>query len=547
MTSGRGATRSALVVLAATVLALGPLPVAAAPPTPKTYDGPAYSPALGAPTRPENQSKLWFHAGAWWALLLDPTGHVVRVHELMPDHTWRPTSAVVTSDAGDVGDAVPDGDAVHVVSRHGDGSLFYVRLTFDAGTRDYRAGPPSLVFDRGGSAAATIARDSTGRLWIGYATAIRTVVTYSDDGQTWSTNIPLSVRAQDGPTEMAALVAYDDRIGILWSDQLTGSFQFASHRDGDDPTAWAREQAVGSAGLSDDHINLKRIDGESGDTLVAAIKTSLDDAGAGDDAPLIEVLIRRPDGRWTAAPAGTIADGLTDAVLQVDQETRTVHLFASQHGNIVTKQASFDDLQFTGTPELFAVSGSGGNSNPTGSRNAVDAGTGMVVLSSDETAKAYRHAEAPVGDGAPRVDPSDTTPPARPEDLDGRAVDAGTVALTWAEVVDTGQWVPAEDGARASGYVITRDGVEIATVSEPVFRDEVRDESASRRATVEYTVLAVDASGNRSEAARVVVELPAAGKRPLSPGLVASIAAVGALAAGGGAYLLRRRRLALAE
>jgi hypothetical protein len=123
------------------------------------------------------------------------------------------------------------------------------------------------------------------------------------------------------------------------------------------------------------------------------------------------------------------------------------------------------------------------------------------------------------------------------------------VALTWAEVVDTDRWVPAADGAPASEYVVLRDGAEIATVPEPVFRDEVRTEAAATGpTTVEYAVLAVDASGNRSEAASVVVELPAAGEGAFDRAWLAPMAAIVLLAAGGVVYLLiRRRRLALAE
>ena len=87
----------------------------------RTYPGPAYSPQVATAARRArgHQSKVWFHAGAWWALMLEPTGRAVRVSELLPDHTWRPTSAVVNPDAIDAGDALVDGDDVHVVDPPG--------------------------------------------------------------------------------------------------------------------------------------------------------------------------------------------------------------------------------------------------------------------------------------------------------------------------------------------------------------------------------------------------------------------------------------------
>src|SRR4051794_4785255 len=112
--------RMLLVALLAAALPMaGPSPATADQGAlPRTYDGPAYSSTYTEPpTEGESQSKLWFLADAWWALLVEPSGKSVRVYELMPDHTWRPTSAVVNTDAGDVGDALRDGDTVHVITR----------------------------------------------------------------------------------------------------------------------------------------------------------------------------------------------------------------------------------------------------------------------------------------------------------------------------------------------------------------------------------------------------------------------------------------------
>src|SRR4051812_8504358 len=113
MSTGRRATaRLGGALLACALSGIGGLPLAAAEEKPPgTYGGPDYTVDYPQPpTRSENQSKLWFAADAWWALMLEPTGRVARVFELMPDHTWRPTSAVVNTDVADLGDAVHDGD-----------------------------------------------------------------------------------------------------------------------------------------------------------------------------------------------------------------------------------------------------------------------------------------------------------------------------------------------------------------------------------------------------------------------------------------------------
>src|SRR4051812_30929137 len=104
MTSGRGNIRRTQTLLSALALALAaalatPGPSAAAEDSARTYVGPAFSTVLPA-TRSDNQSKTWFHADAWWALLLGSDGRTTGVYELMPDHTWRATTAVVNPDTG---------------------------------------------------------------------------------------------------------------------------------------------------------------------------------------------------------------------------------------------------------------------------------------------------------------------------------------------------------------------------------------------------------------------------------------------------------------
>ena len=537
---GPAAARTALALLATAALTIGLLPPAtAAPANPQTYTGPSYSPTAGIPpTRPESQSKLWFHADAWWALLLEPTGRTVRVHELMPDHTWRPTTAVVNPDVGDVGDAFHDGDTVHVVSRQTDDAVYYVRLTFDAAARDYRAEAPRLVLDRGARAPASIAKDTTGRLWVGYATPIRVVVTYSDDGGvTWSPVVLLAAKEGGLNTEIAALVAYDDRIGILWSDQTTGSFEFASHRDGDDPFVWVREQALVGESEADDHLSLQRVDGDAGDTLVAAVKTSHGDRGDAAEAALIKVLVRAPGGTWSSVPVSTVADALNDPILQVDVATRTLHLFASRGGSIVTKQSSLDDIRFEpGIGSLFALGVGAGLLNPTGTKDPLDARSGLVILANDVSAHTYRHAELPIPSTTPVADPADVIPPDPPTLLHGRVDAAATVTLTWAEVTDPTRWFPGSSGVPAREYVVLRDGVEIATVATTSFRDQPGADTASASG-IEYRVMAVDESGNRSAPSVVVVD-PSAAPRERE-GTAIGIWLLAAAAVTVGAALLR--------
>jgi hypothetical protein len=535
---GRTARLRAAVCVAA-LLGFGQVPLAAASAEttlPVTYAGPSYSDQLSAPpTRTSTQTKLWFAADAWWALLAEPTGRTARVFELMPDHSWRPTSAVVDSEVAGIGDALHDGDTVHVVTRLVDGSLHYVRLTFDPAARDYRVEPAELVTTRGASAPASIAKDGAGTLWVTYATSTTVVVLDSEDGGlTWGKPYTLAEGDSGQATEAAALVTFDDRVGVLWSDQKTGSFQFASHRTGEAPEAWSRELALPGPVPADNHISLVTLPGEPSDTLLAAVSTSPEGTTPPPDAPVIQVLVRAPDGRWSTVPAGTAADGLQYPVLQVDEATRTLHLFASARGNIVEKRCSLDDIRFApGLGDLFVLGAGNGLVDPAVTEDPVDARSGLVVLASDPKNHRYRHAELPIIPPTPVVDPNDRTPPDPPNGLHGQAIASDTVVLAWRAATDGDRWAPATNGVPIHDYVLLRNGVEVATVTTTSYQDRPRTGGrALPRESVQYQVQAVDLSGNRSPATSIVVELPPAGTRTTAIVIGVGLLLLAALATG---------------
>lgn len=532
----RGRVTVGLALAAAVGLVVGSAPpVLAAPLATQSYEGAAYTPQMvRPPTSEANQSKVWFHAGAWWALMAEPTGRVVRVFELMADHSWRPTSAVVNSDAYDAGDAALDGGTVHVSMRQSNGWLVYVRLTFDPATRDYRAAPPQLVTDKGLRAPADIAKDSSGRLWISLDTAAGLqVLTSGDSGLTWSASNTLGDITTGSSSESAALVAYDDRVGILWSNPLTGSFQFAYHQDGADPLVWTRETARTGTRVGE-YTSIRRVDGENGDTLVAVVTLAPADVGAAPDTVMTELLVRTPDGRWSSTPVSTVADALDQPTLAVDATSRTLNLFAVQDDDVVVKQAPLDDLVFQPGPgKVFLQGGRGRIFFPSTSKEPVSARSGLVVLASDQGVLRYRHAEAPIPSPEPLADPADATAPGPPPILRGSAPDSQTVILSWAEAIDGDRWAPARNGVPAAQYVVVRNGAEIATVANTVFEDRPRgDLPAAGTRWLDYDVIAVDATGNRSEPAAVTVKLPAAAPKEDSSFLGWGLVALAAVCAG---------------
>jgi hypothetical protein len=543
MTSGRRQGVRLFLVVIASALAFGPLaPAAAAPEDAKTYPDVRYSTDVPvSPTQTESQSKLWYYADAWWGLFVEPTGRTVRVHELMPDHTWRPTGAVIGTDVTQVGDALRDGDDVHVVSRLGDDTLQYVRLTFDPAAGEYRAGTARVATAGGGNAAPTVAKDSTGRLWVGYANGRFVALTYSDDGVTWADTVPMATLGDGSNPEVAAVIAFDDQVGLMWSDQTHGSFAFATHRDGDPPKAWTREKALTGEGEIDNHISIVGVPGDAGTTLYAAVKTSKGDKGEPENDVLIKILVRSPAGTWSQVPAATVADRLTDPLLQVDPRRQILYMFAAtRKGDIVEKKASLDGLTFDeGIGDLFVLGNGGQLFDPTGTKDAIDRESGLVIVAHDAVRKTYRHAEAPVGSAVRPAAPDDKTAPSTPGALQVRTVSPTSVVLSWAPSTDGDRWAPAVNGPPVGRYVVARQGADVATLDSTSFRDSPRTAPASHGLTVRYEVRAVDEAGNQSPAAVLVVTLPAAPSRmPLVAGLgVLGLAAVAA------AYRLQKLRV----
>ena len=492
----------------------------------RDYPGPAYlMTAAARPTEFETQDKLWFQDGAWWALMVTASSELA-VHELRPDHTWRPASAPLTRGPSAVGDiaAGPDGD-VSVTFTRPDG-LAFAQLAYDAIERTYVHDPASVVLvttDSGRTAA--IDTDSTGRLWIAYVTDAEVLVTSSSDrGATWRTPAAPPVGQTDlDAGEIAAVIAFDQSVAVMWSDQRRSRFSFAVHRDDAPLDQWSLETALEGEELVDDHINLKVAPGPDGSTVLAAVKTSFDDVVAQPDAPLMLVLARSPSGRWTSHQAGTVADTQNRASLVVDDSSGSVHFVSHAPGNggaVHLKTASLDDLSFpTGRGEVL-MSGDGRLGDVTTPDHNVTSRTGAVVLAGNRDLQTYHHAEVAITSTDPVPVPADGVRPPPPEDLRGDA-GPGSVALTWSASVDLTRWAPAAEGRVAADYVVFRDGAPLASVDRPYFQD--RPVGVGPFA---YSVAAVDDSGRRSPWTPPVLAQPqeaAAGSRWVQHALLAGL------------------------
>src|SRR4051794_9602509 len=389
------------------------------------------------PTSDKPQSKLWFNDGLWWATMFDPvsvTWHIFRLDRAT--QTWVDTGTQVDNRVQTLSDALWDGQKLYIASQ-------WVTISTTAAPKasvvnkparlyrySYLPASKTYVLDSGfpavinnnSSETLNIDKDSTGRLWAtwtqvsgssatGFTNAVYVNSTVGSDN-TWGTPMVLPVAgANPDVDDISAVVAFGgNRIGVMWSNQLDGTVYWAVHPDGAPTTTWAGGVAVRGTKLADDHVNIKTLQADQAGRVFAAVKTSLDEAGAAKTSAQINLLTFKPGtGAWSSATFGTIADCHTRPIVMLDEENAQVHVFATAPtaagcafsgapGTIYEKVASLDNPVFPpgrGTPVIRDIADANMN-NATSTKQSVNSRTGLVVLASNNTTKTYWHADLPI-------------------------------------------------------------------------------------------------------------------------------------------------------
>lgn len=385
--------------------------------------GPSYHGAT-APTADKPQSKLWYADGQWWGSLFDPASGDFHIfgYEWAQDR-WVDTGILVDERVGAYTDTLWDGKKLYIaaagskpaLSSHGP---VLMRFSYDSGARTWSRDPGfPVTIASGGVEAALIEKDSTGLLWMTFTKNNKVMLTHSlpGDDRSWVTPYELPSPAGESrvdPDDISAVVAYDgDKIGVLWSNQVTQVIYWASHQDGTGDQAWAVEAAYAQPEGADDHLNLKSVAGDDSGRVFVVAKTSMDKA----TDPLINLLALRPNGDWQTTRVYAKGDNVTRAIVQIDTANRKVYVFASSPccagGDIYYKSASLTDLVFpTGKGTLFMHRHDHPKiNNPTSSKQTVTPATGLLVLAGDDSTRTYVHHRIEL---PPRPEPpSDTRPP----------------------------------------------------------------------------------------------------------------------------------------
>jgi hypothetical protein len=378
----------------------------------------SYGNATTAPTAKDPQSKLWFNDGVWWGNLFNQTTTRFEIYRLdRTTQTWTGTGTVIDDRDASRSDTLWDGTKLYVVSSgltstSSANNARVLRFSYNAATRTYAldSGFPVTLSTSGGMEAVGIEKDTTGKLWVTYTKNQSVYITYSTtSASAWATPVVLPATESTGllTQDESAIVSYNSKIGIMWSDQARTPmrYRFATHNDGDATNVWQSSIALQGTEIADNHMNLKGLDGDPAGQVFGVVKTSLN---ASND-PLYYLLVLKNNGTWENHVFGRVADDHTRAQLLIDPQNRQLYAMATSPccsgGTVYFKQTSLDSPSFSsgrGAP-LIESSTDVNINNVSSTKQELSSATGLAVVASDDHTRFYLHNDFDLG--------PDTTPP----------------------------------------------------------------------------------------------------------------------------------------
>ncbi|HEX7172798.1 MAG TPA: hypothetical protein VF365_09355, partial [Candidatus Limnocylindria bacterium] len=401
------------LVLGATLFASSSAPVRAAPVEAGYRDFSYSASGVSAPTGEKPQSKLWHHDGFWWGALFSRASDAYNIFRLdWGSQTWSDTGVVIDTRNAVRLDALSDGSRLYVASAgktaSGDSAQFR-RFSYNASTDTYTLDPGfPVTIVSGGMEAGVIDKDTSGTVWFTYTRSNAVYVTRTSGSDlTWITPYVIPVPGANNLTsdDISSVVAYDGKIGVMWSNANDWAMHFAYHPDGAPDSAWTLNTAVQAPEYSDDHLNLKSLQTDGFGRVYAVTKTSLN----ASSAPLMLVLILDQNGGWQRRTFGTVGNDHTRPLLLIDRQNRQLYVFATSPccsgGTIYYKQTSLDNPSFAsglGTPFIESSTDTNVN-NIASTKQPLDGSTGLVAIAGDDHTKFYLHNALTLG--------ADTTPP----------------------------------------------------------------------------------------------------------------------------------------
>jgi hypothetical protein len=279
------------------------------------------------------------------------------------------------------------------------------RYSYNSGTKTYSldSGFPVTV-TKGKSETLVLDKDSTGMLWVTYVQSNKVMVNHStgSNAASWGTPyiLPVTGATNTSSDDIASLIAYDGRIGVMWSNQSDKKMYFATHIDGAADNQWQSTSAYAPPGSgADDHINLKSLQTDGNGNVFAVTKTSFTNS----NEPIIVLLACTisdscaSPSDWKASTVNTVSDGGTRPILLIDTSNNQLNVFITESetgGPIRRKVANINNnIMFpSGQGDLFIKNATYKyTNNPTSTKQNVNSTTGLVVLASAATPHYYLH------------------------------------------------------------------------------------------------------------------------------------------------------------
>jgi len=453
-------------VLASLLAPLAPASVRAAADV--GYADQSYSGA-STPTGREPQSKLWYNDGLWWGSLYGSSSHDFDIHRLdRSSQTWIDTGVMIDDRSKSSADTLWDGSKLYIVSAisdqssssnpptGGDNGIRVMRYSYSSASKTYAMdiGYP-VVIATAAVESVSLDKDTTGRIWVTWTyangTGRRSVyVTHSTTNTATYVApyaIPVGGATNLDNSDYSAIVAYNGRIGVMWSNQTDAVMYFAYHVDGAADSAWTVSQALSGPGWADNHMTIKSLQADAAGQVFAATKTSLNGdkcppSSGNSQKPLILLLFMDTNGGWQRRTFSTAAECESRPIVVLDQQSRKIYLFATlpapgssygSGGAIYYKSANLDNPNFDpgpGTPFIQLAAHVKIN-NATSTKQSVTPQSGLVVLAGDDHTKTYAHADLSLG--------GDTVPPTvtgtDPANAASNVPTASTVKATFNEPI----------------------------------------------------------------------------------------------------------------
>jgi hypothetical protein len=436
--SGAMPTRARLALLAVVLVALAGAtyaPAASADPGDIGFIDHVYAPLGNSSTASKPESKLWYAGGSWWSVMYSPAANRWRIYKLnVAGSAFSDTSVNVDDRRSTRADTLfdPATNKLYIASHVFTTSAGSTSASAANSARLYRYSFSGSAFTLDGgfpvqintatSETVTIDKDSAGLIWATWVAGTNVYVNHSmlgSDGAIWGSAYVVPGSAAVSSDDISSLVHYaTNKLGVMWSNQNTGQWSFATHADGgaDSAANWT-SQTVPTGFRPDDHMNLKA--GDDG-RVYAALKTS--ESGSN---PLIQLAVRNANGSWQVSTYGLKSNRLTRPIVELDEGANMVYLFVNcpglndtdgeNGGDICFKSTPMSSLQFApgaGTSVIRDASSAEMNDASSTKQN-VDASMGLYVAANNPDTDTYWHSANVLGGSQPApVVPNFTAPPA---------------------------------------------------------------------------------------------------------------------------------------